>query len=194
MIEENEKLTDWEAYYSKRKSIFSSLTQKFTLKKILYCIEKYGGNSGDIMELGGGNSCFAKQLMKLCKRSINTYSIIDNCSLAVSKFKQMEIPGNAYLLDLTLDNITGNIIECYDIVYSIGLVEHFQGKDLEQIIKNHFLLCKEGGMVLISVPTPTIQYCFTRKLMEKLRVWDFPDEKPLRYDEVEQFISGGVYC
>lgn len=179
------KTTDWTAYYSKPKSGFSTFTQKFTLYKILYYIEKYIHASADIMELGGGNSCFAESLMKLCKISVKSYSIIDNCEVAVAKFRQMNIPGDAYLADVTSKESMERIEKRYDVVYSIGLIEHFRGKDIDQIIKAHFSLCKENGMVLISVPTPTLQYRFVRSLMEKMGVWGFPDEKPIKFDEIK---------
>lgn len=47
-----EEKTDWQAYYSQPKSRFASSTQKFTLKKLLYFIEKYKQNPMDVMELG----------------------------------------------------------------------------------------------------------------------------------------------
>lgn len=48
-----EDVTDWSAYYLKPKSKFSTFTQKFTLKRILYYMEKYIDGQCDIMELGG---------------------------------------------------------------------------------------------------------------------------------------------
>lgn len=184
------KVTDWTAYYSKPKSGFSTFTQKFTLQKLLYYIEKYISNSADIMEFGGGNSCFAESLIKLCKIPVKSYSIIDNCEVAVDKFKQMNLPGEAYLSDITSKESIEAIEKRYDVVYSIGLIEHFRGKDIEQIIKAHFSLCKENGMVLISVPTPTFQYRVVRSLMEKIGAWGFPDEKPIKFEEIKECFSG----
>lgn len=137
------------------------------------------------MELGGGNSCFAESLIGLCKTPVKSYSIIDNCEVAVNKFKQMGLPGDAYLCDVTSKKSMEKIENRYDVVYSIGLIEHFRNKDIRQIIEAHFELCKKNGIVLISVPTPTLQYFCVRKLMEKLGVWQFPDEKPIRFEEIK---------
>lgn len=100
----------------------------------------------------------------------------------------MKICGEAYLFDLTKE-VDRELIGQSGFVFSIGLIEHFRGKDIEEIIKKHFALCKEKGVVLISVPTPTLQYRLTRKLMEKLGVWGFPDERPLRYEEISEFVE-----
>lgn len=170
--------TDWTAYYSKPKSKFSSSTQKITLEKLAIYMTEYAGQEIDVLELGGGNSCFAQGLMK--KVNIRSYSIADNCELAVNKFKQMNIPGNAYLVDLTSRNALDGIEQRFDVVYSVGLIEHFRGGTIEKIIETHFGLCKPGGLVIISVPTPTTQYRIIRKMMEILKVWGFPDEKPLK--------------
>ena len=161
------------------KQIFICHTENY-IEKLLSFIEKYANNSCDIIELGGGNSCFAQDLVDKCKVNIESYSIVDNCSVAVERFIMMRLSGEAYLADLTSDSVLTEIDKEYDVVFSVGLIEHFRGLDIEKIIANHFQLCKTGGMVLISVPTPTVQYCFIRKCMEILKVWQFPDEKPIQ--------------
>lgn len=186
---DREKSTDWTAYYSKPKSIFSVITQRFTLQKLIYFMEKYVHTSADIMELGGGNSCFAKALVKQCKVPVKSYSIADSCEVAVSRFKEMKLAGNAYQADLRMENVMQQEMNRYDVVYSVGLIEHYRGKDIAQIIKTHFSLCKEKGIVLISVPTPSVSYRMTRKIMEKCGWWEFPDEKPLKFRELEDYIK-----
>lgn len=102
----------------------------------------------------------------------------------MEKFKEQGIRGQAFLEDLTAENALTKIPVKYDFVYSVGLVEHFRGENIKKLIAAHFNACKDGGIVLISVPTPTVQYRIIRKIMETLRAWDFPDEKPLRYEEI----------
>lgn len=190
LMKNEDKATNWTEYYSKPKSKFSTVTQKITLKKLIYYIERYAADKLDIMELGGGNSCFAKGLLAGCgKVSINTYSIIDSCEVAVKQFQEMKLSGNAYLADLTSDTALTQIEKKFDLVYSVGLIEHFRGKDIDKIIAAHFQLCKEDGIVLISVPTPTLQYLLIRKCMELLGVWGFPDEKALKYEDISAAIE-----
>ena len=74
------KSTDWTTYYEKDRGWFSMFTQGFTLNEILRYIRNISKGI-DIIELGGGNSCFAKSICD--SRTINSYDIIDNYELAV---------------------------------------------------------------------------------------------------------------
>lgn len=189
--EKKDRKTDWTEYYQHKKSFFSIYTQRFTLKKILDCINQSIGNncnSSSIMELGGGNSCFAK---KICdQQKISNYDIVDNNELAVEFFNRQELNSECsigVLQDLTeeLDDVR----TVYDFVFSIGLIEHFQLRDRKRVIENHFKYCKPGGFVMISFPTPTRKYLFWRRVMELLGAWIFWDETPLVYDEIKDELT-----
>ncbi len=179
--------TDWTKYYQKKKSWVSSFTQRYTLQRILDAIDKYTEHKEglDICELGGGNSCFCE---KLCKKvKVYSYDIIDSNPLAVKLFKNIEMNAKSHdgiCRDLLLDKDSGK--SEYNFVYSIGLIEHFRGDDIRTMIKRHFEYCRDGGIVLITFPTPTRKYLFIRKMMEFLGVWQFHDEKPILYNEVSE--------
>ena len=132
------------------------------------------------MELGGGGSCFAESLCAAFGGGIKSYSLIDRCELAVGQFAAKGLKGESYLLDAAREEEVASIACRYDFVYSVGLVEHFQGEDIRRLVQAHFSLCGEDGLVLLSVPTPTRQYRMVRGLMERLGKWGFPDETPLR--------------
>ena len=136
------KKTDWTAYYEKKKSWFSTHSQKYTLRILLNAIDSYFNENDKITiaELGGGNSCFAKDICGV--KEINTYDIIDNNGLAVKLFNNMRLNSKhhfGFLHDLldTEDKDTG-ACEMYDFVYSVGLIEHFRGKEIERIVSKHF--------------------------------------------------------
>lgn len=131
------------------------------------------------MELGGGGSCFAEALWADLGEAVKSYSIIDSCELAVRQFAAKGLPGESYLLDASDEREVAAITWQYDFVYSVGLVEHFRGEDIDRLLRAHFSLCRTDGLVLISVPTPTRQYRLVRKTMELLGKWGFPDEEPL---------------
>lgn len=185
------KKTDWTAYYEKKKSWFSTHSQKYTLRILLDVIDSYF-NKNDIIrivELGGGNSCFAKDICRMKK--INTYDIIDNNKFAVKLFNHMSLDTKHHLgllHDLLNVKDTGES-KIYDFVYSVGLIEHFRGKEIEKIVGQHFKHCKKGGIVLITFPTPTLIYRFIRKCMELIKVWQFYDEEPIRYREIEKIFE-----
>ena len=223
--------TNWTQYYSAGRSCFSTITQRFTLSRILNAIDKYlppppknQANQGlqsiqaireshdflSICELGGGNSCFVEQLCN--SANVSRYDIIDNNRLAVEMFEKLPISvyHKGFCRDL-LSNADEDFIfdgqqnqqaqklqhpikltqptqqyNFYDFVYSIGLIEHFRDKDIETLILRHFEFCKDDGIVLISFPTPTKKYRFIRRCMELLGCWQFYDEKPIKYSEVEE--------
>ena len=177
--------TDWTKYYSKKKSFFSEITQKYTMKKIfsLYDFAVSVNKNVKIAELGGGNSCFAEELCAF--RNVNQYDVIDNNHLAIELFEKKKLNVTSYqaiMHDLAC-NIYSEVL--YDFVYSVGLIEHFSPEKRRQVIKNHFSLCKQDGYVLISFPTPTLKYRFWRKFMEFIHVWRFWDEIPLTLEDIK---------
>lgn len=174
--------TNWTEYYNSKKSFFSKVTQKVTSNIILNVLKYKFEKRIDIMECGGGNSCFAERICN--QREINSYDIVDFNELAVKLFNEKELNvanKTGMIADLLTDNLPN---KKYDFVYSVGLIEHFVGNDVVKIIERHFEMCKPNGYVLITFPTPTIQYKIARRLMEIGGVWKFWDEKPILYKEV----------
>lgn len=113
---------------------------------------------------------------------------MDNCLLAVERFQKKDIKGESFLQDLTED-VDNKLEKKYDLVFSVGLIEHFRGNEIQRLIRTHFKLCKKDGIIIISVPTPTAQYRIIRKVMEYAGVWRFPDEKPLCYTDIKDIIE-----
>lgn len=179
------KQTDWNKYYHEKKSWFSTHTQKYTMEMILkYFDEATVNNKCSVIELGGGNSCFAEYFCD--KRSISQYDIIDNNDYAVELFQNMQIKTEkkrGHVMDLVCEQ-NGNAQ--YDFVYSIGLIEHFDLEERNRIIANHFAFCKPDGYVLISFPTPTRKYKFWRGFLELIHKWQFWDETPLMLADIQE--------
>lgn len=178
-----------DSYYNAPKSKFSLMTQKYTLKKLVSIIMAYQEDKLlEVMEIGGGNSCFAEGFCQRLK--VRGYSVIDNNELAVKLVKDKHPAVRCYCLDiLNQKELQDNVQDYYDVVYSIGLIEHFRGENIKKVIEAHFGMVKEDGIVIISFPTPTLQYRITRKLMEFIHVWQFHDEKPLKWEEVRQYFE-----
>ena len=183
------KRTDWTEYYKANKSIWSTFTQKFTLSILVKTVETFfKGDAVNVVELGGGNSCFAQALCD--KASIKRYDIIENNTYAAELFNKMDlkVQHSAIEEDLLTTSQKGS----YDFCYSVGLIEHFRGIDIETVINKHFDMCRNGGVVLISFPTPTVKYRLIRGLMERMGCWRFFDEEPLYYRDVcDYFIHRG---
>ena len=51
-------------------------------------------------------------------------------------------------------------------------------------MRAHFALAKPGGTVAILFPENTVLYRFVRRILERVGLWSFPDERPLVAEEV----------
>ena len=77
----------------------------------------------------------------------------------------------------------------FDLVFSVGLIEHFDPAGTQRAIAAHFDLLRPGGIAIITFPTPTRLYRISRRIAESFGQWAFPDERPLAFPEVAQAAS-----
>jgi hypothetical protein len=70
------------------------------------------------------------------------------------------------------------------LVYSVGLIEHFDPPETRKAVLAHFQPLKRGSIVIVTFPTPTLLYRIARRLIEWAGMWQFPDERPLKPAEV----------
>jgi SAM-dependent methyltransferase len=176
--------TDWNSYYSNPYKL-SSFSRKITSDKLIRLMTKFnpGIRSGiKIAELGGANSCFYEAINK--NLNPEKYLIVDNNQLGLDKTTQRL--NNATNIELEFADIvnTQEKSEKFDIVFSVGLIEHFTPALTMKCIASHFLYLKNGGICIITFPTPTWLYKITRKFAELLGLWIFYDERPLKMSEV----------
>ncbi len=132
-----------------------------------------------IIEFGGGNSCFLDAIRAALP--VRHYTIIDKNSAALELTKKR-------WSDPTVSVIEADILDSAefpsaDIVFSVGLVEHFDGAGTACALAAHLSACRPGGGVVVSYPTPTLLYRSIRAAAEAIGQWQFPDERPLTYDE-----------
>ena len=176
------KATDWTHYYSKPKRV-ASITRSITQKKIIKSLKPYFQNRDfSVCEYGGANSCVVE---KLCGEfAVSNYHVIDSNQYGLSLLSDLNPKTN-------LTSQAGDVISSerkhrdrFDLVFSIGLIEHFDEEGTRKAIKTHLDACKPNGIVLITFPTPTILYKTIRAFAEAIGVWEFPDERPLGFSEV----------
>lgn len=182
-----EEKTDWDTYYNApfKTSFFS---RRFTEKKLHQLIEKFGAKSiSSICELGGGNSYFYQKLREVYPESF--YTIIDNNQRGLDIFLQQH--SNDDKVKVYNDNVIMPKVamEASDVVFSIGLIEHFFHQDTARAIQTHFAYAKPGSLIIITFPTPTWLYVTARFLTELAGAWRFPDERPLQFKEVVDEMS-----
>ena len=179
--------TDWDRYYSSP-AVSARLTRRYTASVIVAALKRYGrlGERSSVVELGGAGSCFLGRVMAECRP--RTYHVVDNNQYGLDLLRQRTAGARkvflhaADCLDLRLD------IQA-DAVFSVGLIEHFPPADTRRAVLAHFDLLKPGGIAVISFPTPTALYRAARFLAEIFGLWPFPDERPLRREEVLQSVA-----
>jgi Methyltransferase domain len=181
--------TDWDQYYD-RPVPTARVTRRYTGHWLKTTIQRYteGKSQLSVVELGGGNSCFFKGLTAALP--IARYEIVDLNAKSLTLFEEQarEIPSvsaAAHRADLLKEPPT---LEPADIVYSVGLIEHFSPEGTREVVGRHFSCVKPGGIVIITAPTPTWLYRITRGAAELTGAWQFPDERPLAPEEI---ISAG---
>ncbi|RDU64799.1 trans-aconitate 2-methyltransferase [Helicobacter sp. MIT 14-3879] len=178
--------TNWEKYYSNRKDRrlkISQITRKITTKMILNLISKYE-NINKICEFGGGDSCFYEAFRDSYPNS--SYIIYDSSKNGVEAFRtKFENVAPYKQRGVCIDLLQTSLDSSFDLVFSAGLIEHFNKDKTKAMIQKHFEAAKSGGIVLITYPTPTRLYRFSRYCLERLNMWEFYDERALLFDEVD---------
>jgi cyclopropane fatty-acyl-phospholipid synthase-like methyltransferase len=175
--------TNWTVYYQK-KSILPQFSRKITCNQIIKCLAKFipKDKSLKVLELGGGNSCIAEFFCKTF--NITNYHVIDNNDKGIRLFLKCNQQLNVDIQAFNEDVLTDNSHEEYDVSFSIGLIEHFKEDDLMSVVQKHFRYTKKGGIVLFAFPTGTFLYKFVRYFAELFKIWQFPDEMPLKFEKV----------
>jgi putative flippase GtrA len=183
--ENSERATDWDRYY-KNVVPTARLTRKYTTANLVAAMKRYaapadGSTELSILEIGGANSCFLDAIVADvgCQR----YDVVDTNAYGLSLLQQRI--GRNDRVRLHQQSVLGLTLEMQaDIVFSVGLIEHFDAPRTRQAVLAHFDVLRPGGVAIITFPTPTLLYRLTRGLAEALGVWQFPDERPLNPPEV----------
>jgi putative flippase GtrA len=184
-----ESSTDWNKYYVKPYRT-ASLTRRVTENFLVELMQSYAAPDHgklSIAELGGANSCFFDAIMK--RIAPGQYHVYDNNAVGLDKFKKrVGVNGRLSLHEEDVLALPGG--ERHDLVFSVGLIEHFGKDDTGRAIRAHFELLIPGGIAIISFPTPTLLYRCSRWVAEATGTWIFHDERALPRDEV----AGAMQC
>ena len=173
--------TDWNLYYAspyKTASITRRITALYLRKLITHNTNM---PNPSVVEIGGGNSCFFESLQAAF--SPISYTVIDNNQIALEKFSE-RTKHYSNVHTVNNDILRPTYQELADVVFSVGLIEHFNQTDTTKVIENHFHFVRENAIVILSFPTPTFLYRMIRKLSELSGLWIFNDERPLGTQEV----------
>jgi putative flippase GtrA len=184
------KATDWDRYY-KNVVPTARLTRKYTTKVLIDSMKRFGSPAEgktklSILEIGGANSCFVDRI--LADVGCRQYDVVDTNAYGLSLLEQRA--GRDTRIRLHQKSVLGLAMEeKADIVFSVGLIEHFDAPHTRQAALSHFDVLRPGGTAIITFPTPTLLYRITRGLAEMFGMWQFPDERPLKKAEVLNSVS-----
>lgn len=175
--------TDWDRYYA-GPAPTALITRRFTERLLIRLLAKHTEPAGAlrVCELGGANSCFLAAI--LARLPVSGYHVIDNNA------RGLALLGAQREADARLTWSAQDVLQIdapsrdFDVVFSVGLIEHFDPSEAARAIAAHFALARPGGIVLISFPTSTWLYRLSRSVLERMGLWSFPDERALDFAEV----------
>ncbi len=185
----NPEATDWDRYYREVPAT-AHVTRRFTEDTIIYAMRGWcepEKHPPSIVEIGGANSCFLDRIVRdIAPRE---YHVLDTNRHGLDLLEKRTADSAAPVVCHQEDVLQPGIRMQADIVFSIGLIEHFDPAGTRKAIETHFDLLKPGGWALISFPTPTWLYRIARGLVSAMGLWRFPDERPLQREEVFATVS-----
>ena len=178
------RTTDWDAYYHRPPPGYTQFTRKLTSPKLLAVLRSVtGGKAAKVCELGGANSSFMYGVASAL--GVEHYHVVDANAYGLDLLRRRQISGFQLTTEHADVRRTNDSPVDYDLVYSVGLIEHFHCQGTADVIRSHFTRCKLNGAVLMTFPTPTIPYRAIQAVAEATGRWAFPDERPLLFAEVE---------
>jgi putative flippase GtrA len=179
--------TDWTRYYNSE-PFAARLTRKYTAGVLVEAFNKVRDATagGVVVELGGANSCFLDRIISELQPA--AYHVVDNNDHGLNLLSARSDKPPQVRLHYG-DVLNMNLDLSADAVFSVGLIEHFDARGTRTALLNHLELLRPGGCALISFPTPTLLYRAARALTEFVGLWNFPDERPIRREEVLESVA-----
>lgn len=159
----------WEDYWSSYKLPLEIKKSKDSLylNEILNTFDTYLPKDSQlsILEIGGSPGQYLIYMHRQFGYKIHCldYSEI-GCLKTKENYELLNIQGEIYQQDLFSENLN---LPLFDIVYSLGFVEHFS--NLNPVIEKHLRLLKQGGILVIGAPNFLgINHWFLKRLAPEL--------------------------
>lgn len=185
---------EWDAVWGKNSSPLNSLVNvgrkvynHFFLRMLLEDVD----SNTEFLELGCGTSTLIR-LLAPSVRHVTGIDISDN-ALELSRRNCRGIANICFIKDDCLN--LGTAPDQFDVVWSQGLVEHFPNPEV--LVREHLKVCKQGGIVLVSVPYKYSYmypwYIITRPKMMR-RFWPWTDQDFYTKNKFEGIMAELGYC
>ena len=178
--------TDWDRYYTSV-PVTAKLTRRYTTAVLLRMISRFAVERSkrplSMIEIGGANSCFVESILETHKPS--SYAVVDTNQYGLTLLERRLAGTARQIVSVHRESVLSMPTRMQaDLVFSVGLIEHFNQALTKAAILAHFDVLRPGGIAIITFPTPTWLYRTARRALELLGQWKFPDERPLSYGEV----------
>ena len=148
-------LTDpghWDRYWEQARSlpIATEPGDQPSTTAILDVLDRYTASAAplSVLEVGGAPGGY---LVHLWRRFGHDVCVLDNSPVGIEltrrNFEMLGVPGRALDRDLFS---TEQPVEQFDVVYSLGLVEHFA--DTTAVVAAHLAYVRPGGRLIVGCP------------------------------------------
>lgn len=162
---------DWNAYWETvQLPVEVTPGTQTSTTAITDVIDRFAASSSplSVLEIGGAPGGY---LVHLWRRFGHRVSVLDNSPVGVElsqlNFELLGVPGTVYEGDLFTST---ERTERFDIVYSLGLIEHFD--DTAAVVAAHLRYLKPGGTLIVGCPNfRGINFTLLRRLSPSLLSW-----------------------
>lgn len=176
----------WDNIWGKDTKYNTSKFRKRTSEKVERITNKSNFNNSNILEIGCGDGLVLEKFSEIYN-DINTTGI-DISEYAIKSAINKKIKNSSFEIgDARNLKINDNI---YDLVYSIGLIEHFKEfEDVMKCIEEKKRVLKKGGIAVIMVPNKLSFGRTQRKILESLNKWPFGFQQEFSPRELKKMME-----
>ena len=123
------------------------------------------GDRRSVLEIGGAPGQYLAYVAKAFGHEISCLDYSDvGCQKTRDNLGMLGLRGTVYQGDLFS---SASQLPAFDVVYSLGLIEHFA--DLDGVVQRHLQFLKPGGLLLLGCPNLTgVYHLFLRYLAPEL--------------------------
>jgi len=178
----------WEKHYDKEENTFYLEAERISQRwhHIKSAVEKnfQPGETVKVLEIGAGRGTVSLLLGREFNAEINILDFSDK-AIEISKdfYKQFDMPVKFIKADAL--NLPEELLGRFDIIYSGGLIEHFE--DPSDIVSAHFKTAKKKGLVIISVPNALcLPYRIYKFFAERSKKFDVGFERPFSFQKLKK--------
>lgn len=188
---EREKIVKevWDNYWKSQCVIDKDIFKHYASYLTFRIIKREIGNfeAKKVLEIGGGSGK-TSLIMALLGASV-TIVDINESALDFSRRIAKQY-GIEHKIKYVIDNALNlrRVDDDYDLVWSGGLLEHFESHEQKSILRKHIRVCRNGGKVIILVPhRKAFLYYITKIIAQRLKTWPYGPEEPLEREDFPEF-------